>query len=149
MRRSMSAATVDAELEKFRIPIREALGLARRLARANARGGSRQGIAKARQRLGDAGLADDEAGHAALVLLAFGLRERGFDHARVVTRLRAHADPAMASAAALDSARIVRRARPDLEPERLDALRRRASVMIFVSFALWGAIGVQIFKRFF
>jgi hypothetical protein len=149
MRRNMSAPPVEAELGKFCIPVREALGLARRLARADARGGSQRGVGKARRRLCDAGLTDDEAGYAALVLLAFGLRERGFDHARVATRLRAHTDPATASAAALESARIVRHTRPDLEPERLDALRRRASVIIFISFALWGALGVQILKGFF
>ena len=46
--------------------------------------------------------------------------------------------------AALESARVVRASRPDLDPERLAAVRRRASVIVFLLFAVWGAAGAWI-----
>ena len=138
---------LDEELARLRIPGREAVGLARTLARAERRGWSHGTLAKVRRELRDAGLAEPEALHAALVLLALGLRERGIPHLRVADRLRAHADLHAAEAAALESARIVRRALPDLEPARLDALRRRASLLIFAASALWGALAAQLLGR--
>ena len=137
---------LDEELARLRIPGREAVGLARTLARAETRGRSGT-LVKARRELRDAGLTEPEALHAALVLLALGLRERGIPHLRVADRLRAHGDLPAAEAAALDSARIVRRALPDLEPARLDALRRRASLLIFAASALWGALAAQLLRR--
>jgi hypothetical protein len=83
------------------------------------------------------------------VLLGFGLRERGLSHVRVAACLRTRAAPDAAEAAALDTARIVRSLRPDLEPARLETLRRRAAVLTFLAFALWGALGAQILQRIF
>ena len=38
----------------------------------------------------------------------------------------------------------MRAARPDLDPERLTAVRRRAGMIVFLLFAVWGAAGAWI-----
>lgn len=82
----------------------------------------------------------------AVLLLALGLRERGADHSRVTERLRAHGEAA-AARAAFESACIVRAERPDLDPDRQAAFRRRAAVILFLAFAAWGAAGVHLLGR--
>jgi hypothetical protein len=120
--------------------------LARALARADRRGALAEPLEHARLRLRAEGMSSDEAHDEALLLLALGLREGGADHARVVERLHPHG-AAAAARAALESARIVRSTRPDLDPERLAAFRRRAAVAIFLAFAAWGALGVHLLER--
>jgi hypothetical protein len=119
--------------------------LAREIAGAERRGAAAlaQSLDHTRDRLHALGLELEEAASSALLLFALGLRDRGLGHVAVVAALRPHGDAA-ARRAALESARVVRASRPDLDPERLAALRRRGAVIVFVLFAAWGAAGAWI-----
>jgi hypothetical protein len=139
---------VEPTLEPLPFAPRIAWRLARELARADRRGALplAECLARTHARLRDRGLGHDAAASSALLLLALGLRERGADHAFVTERLRAHGE-ADAARAAFESARIVRAARPDLDPERQAAFRRRAALVVFLAFAAWGAAGVHLLAR--
>jgi hypothetical protein len=127
----------------------EASRAARRLARAERRGALRLGYALAgmRQELARLGLEAEAQREGALVLLALGLRRCGLPHAHVVQRLEDWASPALASAAALRGAALLREGRPTPDPARLAAARRRAAVLIFLAFVAWGALGVELLVR--
>ena len=119
--------------------------LAREIAVAERRGPAAlaESLERTRDRLRALGLELEEAASSALLLFALGLRDRGLGHVAVVAALRPHGDAA-AHRAALESARVVRAARPDLDPERLTAVRRRAGMIVFLLFAAWGAAGAWI-----
>lgn len=123
-----------------------------RMARARARA-ERAGrvalaaqLARTAERLRARGHDPEEVESAALLLLALGLRDRGVDHSGVIERLRDYGE-ALAARAALESARVVRLGRPDLDPRRQETLRRRAAVLVFLAFAAWGAVGAHLIGR--
>jgi hypothetical protein len=39
---------------------------------------------------------------------------------------------------------VVRLTRPDLDPRRLEARRRWGAVLVFLAFAVWGAVGAHL-----
>jgi hypothetical protein len=142
------ASEMGGDLEAFGLEPHAVWRMARALARAERAGSAplSRALARTAERLRGSGRDPERAGSAALLLLALGLRDRGVDHAGVVERLRAHGE-AMATRTALESARLVRLTRPDLDPLRLEALRRRAAVIVFLAFAVWGAIGAHLLAR--
>jgi hypothetical protein len=140
-------ATMEPTRDDVLLPCEAGLAwrLARDIARAERRGADSlaESLERTRERLHALGLELEDAASSALLLFALGLRDRGLGHVAVVAALRPHGDAA-ARRAALESASIVRASRPDLEPERLAALRRRAAVTVFALFAAWGAAGAWI-----
>jgi hypothetical protein len=139
---------MEPMLEPLPLAPRAAWRMARELARAEGRGplSVAECLDRTRSLLHARGLGHEEAASSALLLLALGLRERGADHSRVTERLRTHGEAA-AVRAAFESARIVRAERPDLDPDRQAAFRRRAAVILFLAFAAWGAAGVHLLGR--
>jgi hypothetical protein len=142
------ARRMAGDLDVLGLEARAAWRMARALARAERAGSARLSLqlARAAEQLRGRGHDPEQAGSAALLLLAIGLRERGIDHVGVIERLRDRGE-AVATRAALDSARVVRLTRPDLDPRRQEVLRRRVAVIVFLAFALWGAIGAHLFGR--
>lgn len=141
---TLSAAGDDPAAPSARIARR-----ARRLARAERRG--TEALAAALRAAGDAlapAEADEAARHElALVLLGAGLRERGLCHGEVVRRLAAWTGADRASALALDGAALQRALRGGPAARPQDAPARRVAWVVFLAFAVWGAVGVEVIAR--